>query len=167
MTSRRTARLKSWPVWGAMGVLVVVLLLFGSLRESGPSTQAERVDAIAQRLACPTCDGESIYVSRAPAAEAIRNEIARQVAAGQSTDNDIVAYIEERFPGSLLLPRAEGVDSLVWILPVVVLVLGFGGLGLAFRKWRDEAEAQATDADVALVAESLGEPQSGESRADD
>lgn len=152
--------LKSWPVWGAMGIVVVVLLVFGTLRDSGPSTQAERVDAIAQRLACPTCDGESIYVSRAPAAEAIRNEIARRVAAGQSTDNEIVAYIEERFPGSLLLPRAEGVDSLVWILPVVVLVLGFGGLALAFRKWRDEAEAQATDADIALVAESLDRGES-------
>lgn len=155
MTRSRTSRLKSWPVWGAMGVVVAVLLVFGTLRDSGPSTQAERVDAIAQRLACPTCDGESIYVSRARAAEAIRNEIARQVAAGQSTDNEIVAYIEQRFPGSLLLPRAEGVDSIVWILPVVVLVLGFGGLALAFRKWRDEAEAQATDADIALVAESL------------
>jgi cytochrome c-type biogenesis protein CcmH len=138
-----------------MGIIVVVMLVFGALRDSGPSTQAERVDAIAQRLACPTCDGESIYVSRAPAAEAIRNEIARQVAAGQSADNEIVAYIEQRFPGSLLLPRAEGVDSLVWILPVVVLVL-------AFRKWRDEAEAQATEADVALVAESLGTTESSE-----
>lgn len=162
MTRGRTSRLKSWPVWGAMGVVVVVLLLFGALRDSGPSTQAERVDSIAQRLACPTCDGESIYVSRAPAAEAIRNEIARQVAAGQSTDNEIVAYIEQRFPGSLLLPRAEGVDSLVWVLPVVVLVLGFGGLALAFRKWRDEAEAQATDADVALVAESLEHGEKGD-----
>lgn len=162
MTRGRTSRLKSWPVWGAMGIVVVVLLLFGALRDSGPSTQAERVDSIAQRLACPTCDGESIYVSRAPAAEAIRNEIARQVAAGQSTDNEIVAYIEQRFPGSLLLPRAEGVDSLVWVLPVVVLVLGFGGLALAFRKWRDEAEAQATDADVALVAESLEHGEKGD-----
>lgn len=157
MKRSRGAALKSWPVWSAMGIVVVVLLVFGTLRESGPSTQAERVDAIAQRLACPTCDGESIYVSRAPAAEAIRNEVARQVAAGQSNDNEIVAYIEQRFPGSLLLPRAEGVDSLVWILPVVVLVLGFGGLALAFRKWSDEAEAEATDADIALVAESLNE----------
>lgn len=162
MTQRYGKTLKSWPVWASMGIIVVVLLVFGTLRASGPSTQAERVDAIAQRLACPTCDGESIYVSRAPAAEAIRNEVARQVAAGQNTDSEIVAYIEDRFPGSLLLPRADGVDSLVWILPVVVLVLGFGGLALAFRKWRDEAEAQATDADVALVAESLNENTSAE-----
>lgn len=151
MKRESTQRLKSWPVWGVMGVVVVALLTFGVLREAGPSTQAERIDVISQRLACPTCDGESIYVSRAPAAEAIRNEIARQVAAAQQTDDQIVAYIEDRFPGSLLLPRAEGVDSLVWILPVMALVLGFGGLGLAFRKWRDEGEQSATAADVALV----------------
>ena len=153
----RTSRLKSWPVWGAMGIVTVVLLVFGALRDSGPSTQAERVDAIAQRLACPTCDGESIYVSRAPAAEAIRNEVARQVAAGQISDNEIVAYIEERFPGSLLLPRAEGVDSLVWVLPVVALVCGFGGLVVVFRRWQREGEARAEPDDADIVAAALRE----------
>ena len=145
-------KLKSWPMWGFMVVLVAGLLAFGTSQSRGPSTQQDRIDVISQQLACPTCNGESIYVSRAPAAESIRNEIARQVAAGQSTDNEVVAFIESRFPGSVLLPRTEGVESLVWILPVVALVSGFFGLGLAFRRWRTVASLEATDDDAKVVA---------------
>ncbi len=138
-----------------MLVLTVVLLSFGASRTSGPSTQAERIDGISKRLACPTCSGESVYVSRASAAESIRNEIARQVASSQRSDDQIVSYIEDRFPGSLLLPRAEGVDSLVWILPVVALVCGFGGLVVVFRRWKREGSVEATDDDVAVVRAAL------------
>ncbi len=148
-------RAKGKLTWSAMALLTAGLLAFGATRSSGPSTQEERIDAISQRLACPTCNGESIYVSRASAAEAIRNEIARQVAAGQRADD--VAYIESRFPGSLLLPPAEGVDSLVWVLPVVALVCGFGGLVVVFRRWQREGEARAEPDDADIVAAALRE----------
>lgn len=148
-------RLKGRLVWSMMAALAVVLLAFGATRSSGPATQEERIDAISKRLACPTCNGESIYVSRASAAESIRNEIARQVAAGQRVDDEIVAYIESRFPGSLLLPPGEGVDSLVWVLPVVALVCGFGGLVVVFRKWKREGDVQANADDAGVVAAAL------------
>ena len=150
-------RLKGRLVWSFMAVLAAALLAFGATRSSGPSTQEERIDSIAKRLACPTCNGESVYVSRAAAAESIRNEIARQVAAGQRADDAIVAYIESRFPGSLLLPPAEGVDSLVWVLPVVALVCGFGGLVVVFRRWKIEGEVRAIDEDAAIVAAALND----------
>lgn len=148
-------RLKGRLSWSLMAAIAAVLLAFGATRSSGPSTQEERIDSISKRLACPTCNGESIYVSRASAAESIRNEIARQVAAGQRADDEIVAYIESRFPGSLLLPPAEGVDSLVWILPVVALVCGFGGLVVVFRKWQREGEVRADPDDAGIVAAAL------------
>lgn len=149
------SRLKGRLAWAAMAVLTVGLLAFGATRSSGPSTQEERIDAISKRLACPTCNGESIYVSRASAAESIRNEIARQVAAGQRTDDDVVAFIESRFPGSLLLPPSEGVDSLVWVLPVIALVCGFGGLVVVFRKWKREGEVRANPDDAGIVAAAM------------
>jgi len=147
--------LKSWPVWVFMLLLTAVLLTYGASQSRGPSTQQERIDEISRQLACPTCNGESIYVSRAPAAEAIRNEIARQVASGRSTDDGVVAYIENSFPGSVLLPRTEGVESLVWVLPVVALVGGLAGLGFAFRKWKIDASVQASPDDERLVSDAL------------
>lgn len=150
-------RLKGKLAWSAMAILAGVLLAFGATRSTGPSTQEERIDSISKRLACPTCSGESVYVSRAAAAESIRNEIARQVAAGQRADDDIVAFIESRFPGSLLLPPGEGVDALVWILPVVALVCGFGGLVVVFRRWKREGDVRALTDDEAIVAAALRE----------
>ena len=150
-------RLKGRFSWSLMALLAVVLLVFGASRSSGPSTQEERIDSISKRLACPTCNGESVYVSRASAAESIRNEIARQVAAGQRADDDIVAYIESRFPGSLLLPPGDGVDALVWVLPVVALVCGFGGLVVVFRRWKREGEVRAVTDDEAVVAAAMRE----------
>ena len=144
-------KLNSLPTWILMLLLTVGLLAFGIMRDRGPLTQQGRIDAISQQLACPTCNGESIYVSRAPAAEAIRNEIAREVAAGQSSDDQIVAVIEQSFPGSVLLPRTDGVESLIWILPVVALVGGLCVLALVFRRWKNAAILNASDEDFAIV----------------
>jgi cytochrome c-type biogenesis protein CcmH len=119
--------------------VAVVFLVVGSTRTSGPRTQQDRIDAISKRLACPTCQGESIYVSRAPAAESVRAEIARQVSSAQRTDDEIIAYIEDRFGSSVLLvPRSDGLDAVIWILPVTLGILGVAGLGFLFVRWRRE-----------------------------
>lgn len=141
-----------------MGLLVVALLAIGVSRESGPLTQSERIDEISKRLACPTCDGESIYVSRAPAAQSIRNQVARDVAAGRLSDEEIVAGIAESFNAQVLLvPRATGFDSLVWSLPIAALVCAVAGLAATFRRWRREALALPTDEDEELVNRLLGD----------
>ena len=144
-------RIKSWPAWMLMGLLVVVLLTIGGTRDNGPLTQSERIDAITQRVACPTCDGESVYVSRASAAEAIRNQVAREVAATKLTDDEIIAGIAATFQARVLLvPRATGFDALVWVLPIAVGVCSVVALGFAFRRWRNAAAIPSSD-DVALV----------------
>ena len=74
--------------WLLLVLSAVALLTFGSTRDSGPRTQADRIDAITKVLACPTCSGESVYVSRASAAESIRSEVARQIASGQRSDDE-------------------------------------------------------------------------------
>ncbi|MEY3925168.1 MAG: cytochrome c biosis protein CcmH [Actinomycetota bacterium] len=126
-------------LWALAAVITVAFLVVGSTRTGEPRTQQDRIDAISKRLACPTCQGESIYVSRAPAAESVRAEIARQVASAQRTDDEIIAYIENRFGSSVLLvPRSDGLDALIWILPVSLGILGVGGLGLLFVRWRRE-----------------------------
>lgn len=114
-------------VWLVIVVASVALLVTGSVRDTGPLTQSDRIDDITKRIACPTCDGESVYVSRASAAQAIRAEVARQVGAGTRTDDQIVAYIVDRFGGQvLLLPRATGLDALLWVLPVIAAAVLVG-----------------------------------------
>ena len=152
-------------IWLAMFLLVGVLLVFGASRSGGPLTQQDRIDAITLNLACPTCSGESIYVSRAPASESIRSEVARQVASGLRTDDEIVSYIEQRFGGQVLLvPRASGVDSLVWALPVAALVFSAFLLFTAFSKWRTNKPTSPTLEDEQIVAQALKSQAESESK---
>ena len=158
--SKLNRALKRWPGWLLLALAAFLLLAVGVSRENGPQTQQERIDAIGKRLACPTCDGESVFVSRASSAESIRNEIARQVGAGKLSDDEIVAYIEESFGGDVLLvPRSTGVDALVWALPVAVAVAAIAGLAVAFRRWKSQTLLVATPEDEALVADLRGEEQ--------
>ena len=146
--------IKRWPGWMVLVLATFVLLAVGIAAENGPQTQQDRIDAISKRIACPTCQGESVYVSRASSAESIRNEIARQVGTGQLSDDEIVAYLEDSFGGNVLLvPRSTGVDALVWALPVAVAVAAIAGLAVAFRRWRSQSLLVATDDDEAIVAD--------------
>lgn len=155
-------RLKSRVAWALMLLVAACALGIGTTRDSGPSTQAERIDAITKRLACPTCDGESVYVSRASAAESIRNQVARDVAAGRLGDDEIIAAIADRFKAQVLLvPRATGFDSLVWVVPVVVFVCAVAALAGAFRRWRNERPTEATADDEAMVERLLAESGDG------
>ena len=73
----------------------------------------------------------------------MKNEIAREVPPVAPTT--IRATLAQRFGDSILLvPPASGIDSIVWVLPVVVLVLGLVGLGLAFRRWRLDTAGAGT-----------------------
>lgn len=158
-------KLKSWPMWMLMGILTVSLLAVGTTRDTGPLTQGDRIDAITKRVACPTCDGESVFVSRASAAEAIRKQVAREVAAGEKSDTEIIGSISDSFNAQILLvPRATGLDSLVWVLPIAVFVCAVAGLAMAFRKWRKQNTTGATGEDFALVNKLLAQ---GEDPTDD
>lgn len=123
--------------WLILAVSFIVLMIIGSQRDASPATPQERVEAVARRLACPTCDGESVAESRGTASQAIRQEISRLVAQGQLSDDEIVTTIDDRFAESLqLTPGSSGLEAVVWILPVAVGFLAIVGLAFAFRRWR-------------------------------
>lgn len=145
-------------VWLAMLLLVCLLLAFGATRSGGPLTQQDRIDLVTSHLACPTCSGESVFVSRASAAEAIRTEVARQVGAGIRTDDEIISYIEQRFGSQVLLvPRSTGLDSLVWSLPVAVLIIAMSLLVSAFVRWGRRKSSTPSATDEMLVKDALAE----------
>jgi cytochrome c-type biogenesis protein CcmH len=148
-----TAGVKGWPGWLLLAAVLAAVLAVGVTRTDGPRTNAQRVEAIAKTIKCPICRSESVADSQATASQNIRDEIARQVAAGQS-DDQIRSYILSRFPdqGLALVPPKTGVDSLVWALPAAALVFAIGGLAIAFRRWRMATDTVPTEEDRALVA---------------
>jgi cytochrome c-type biogenesis protein CcmH len=149
-------RVKGTAGWLALLFVVVGALAVGATRDPGPQSAGDRVDSISRRIACPECDGESVYESRSRASEAIRTEIRSQVNAARATDDEIIDFVADRFGGEVLLvPRSSGIEALAWALPVAALVVGVTALAFAFRRWWVEAAAipAPTDDDIALVAD--------------
>lgn len=136
-------------------VVVLAALAVGASGSDAPSTDAERAQAIAGTVRCPTCQGQSVASSDAPAAVEIRREIDRRVAAGEGDDEVRGALTAAYGEGILLNPPASGVAGLVWVLPVAALVLAVGGLIYALRRWRPAQAASVTDEDRRLVEEAL------------
>lgn len=164
-TGRPTRRsvnrsVKRWPGWVLLVLAVVGLLAFGATRDTGPRTPEERVEAISKRLACPICQGESVYESRNPASTQIREAVKRGVAEGDRSDEEIIQSIVVAYEGEeLLVPTATGVEALAWALPAAAFVLGVVGLTIAFRRWRANTATlgAATDDDYELVAKAMSD----------
>lgn len=148
---------RSWMPWIPLFVVVVLALVVGTLGDTGPSTNEERVTAIARTVKCPECEGESVADSNSALSRAARIQIAEQVQAGR-TDDEIRSFLERSYPGLLLTPTSTGVAGLIWILPVVVLVFSLAGLAVAFRRWNGERPTTgATASDRALVEHALAD----------
>ena len=160
--------LKRWPGWVLLLFVVVGFLAFGSTRDAGARTPEERVEEISKQLACPVCNGETVYESRNTSSTSIRAEIKAQVTTSDATDDEIIAYIVQQFGADTqLLPKATGFESLVWVLPLVALVCAGVGLFFAFRRWQLVADTVPDDADRALVEAALAAEVAAEAAAED
>ena len=149
---------KSWPGWVLLLFVVVGRVAYGATRATGPRTPDERIESISKRLACPVCQGESVYESRNPASNQIRQAIRQGVNEGTLTDGEIIRDISVAYDGEeLLVPTASGVEALAWALPATAFVVGAAGLTIAFRRWQATSRAigRATDDDYALVAAAM------------
>ena len=152
------SRLKRWPAWILLLFVVVGFLAVGATRDSGPRTPDERVEAISKRVACPVCQGESVYESRHPTSENMKDAIQDRVREGVLSDDEIIqSIVGARGGQELLVPTADGVEALAWALPATAFVVGVAGLTVAFRRWQrnSAALAPATEEDFRLVAEAL------------
>ncbi len=137
--------------WLVLVAAALSALVISTQVEGPPRTNEDRVRALSEDFACPTCDGQSVAESNAVVAQEIRLEIRRQVDAGES-DEAITDFLIQSFDESIdLRPRASGIVGLVWALPVFAMVFGFAGLAAVFTKWRNAAVREASDEDTELV----------------
>ena len=147
-------RIKGAFGWSALLIVVVVVFAVGATRGSGPQTQGDRIDGLAKRVACPVCNGESVFESRDNSSVQIRVELTSLVRENRLSDDEIIGQLETTYGADVLLvPRASGFDALVWVLPAMAFVAGTAGLTVAFRRWAAQGAqiGPVSDADRALV----------------
>lgn len=94
-----------------------------------------RVKSIAQRLRCPVCQGESIQDSPADLATQMKALVREQLANGKS-EQEVLDYFLAKYGDWILLePRAEGINLLIYSLPVLFLAIGGGALFVIAKRW--------------------------------
>lgn len=102
---------------------------------------------VAKNLYCPVCPNTPLDVCETKACEDWRAQIRDQLSEGW-TDQQIIDYFVAQYGERVLAePKRKGFTSLVWFLPLIVVLVGLGIVYEILRNWRKQKTVQ-----VALVS---------------
>lgn len=88
------------------------------------ASEEVRFTALTNQLRCLVCQNQNLAESNAPLATDLRNQIYRQVRAGQS-DQQIIAYLVTRYGDFILYrPPLRWQTWVLWFGPFLFLLLG-------------------------------------------
>ncbi len=132
-----------------IAVLLAALTLGASLPVAGPEVQGQtaspaiRPDSaieattamLAGELRCPVCQGNSIKDSPSEMAQEMRNLIRDQLSQGRTPDEVRSYFVSKYGEWVLLEPRAEGLNLVVYLVPVAVLAVGGLLVWRSVRRW--------------------------------
>ncbi len=83
----------------------------------------QRYHKLTNELRCLVCQNQTVADSNAGLAVDLRNQVANQISSGK-TDDEILAYMEERYGEFVLYNPQMSVENLgLWIGPFVVVVI--------------------------------------------
>ncbi len=79
---------------------------------------------VASLLRCPVCQGMSVADSPSEMAVNMKHQVGALLARGY-TQEQILKYFEQSYGQFVLLkPKFQGVNTLVWLLPLVAIAIG-------------------------------------------
>ena len=120
-----------------MSVLLALALLLALAAPAGATQKASLPD-IEDEVMCVEC-GTVLSVSNSPVALQERAFIREQIAAGKDKAQIKAALVDQYGEEVLAQPEADGFNAALWIVPVVLVVLAAGGIGVALARWRRNA----------------------------
>lgn len=105
----------------------------------GPTTPTDNdVIRVAKQLYCPVCPNTPLDVCETKACEDWRAQIRDQLSQGW-TDQQIIDYFVAQYGERVLAePQRKGFTSLVWFLPLIVVLVGLGIVYEILRNWRKQ-----------------------------
>jgi len=154
----RGRKLAPWLGLALVVVVAIVVLVVRSRPDNSPAARAARLE---QQLACPVCEGQSVADSNSPQSRAIRADIPRRIAAGQS-DAEIRQYYVSRYTERILeTPSNSGLGIIAWGLPALAVIVGALSIVVAVRRWSHAPRLKATDDDEDIVRRARAETDAG------
>lgn len=96
------------------------------------------VNTIAKQLYCPVCPNTPLDVCETKACIDWRNQIKDQLVDGW-TEQEIIDYFVVQYGERVLAePQRSGFTSMIWLLPVIVVLLGSVIVWQILRSWRSQ-----------------------------
>lgn len=113
---------------------------------SGPMLD-QQTNEIAGLLRCPVCQGMSVADSPSEMAVNMKHQVRELIARGY-TREQILRYFERSYGQFVLLkPKFQGVNTLVWILPILALGVGIFAIFSMMGKGGDGQPVAQTPAE--------------------
>jgi cytochrome c-type biogenesis protein CcmH/NrfF len=112
----------------------------------------EAVKAIAQ-IKSPYCIGFMLEVCSSAQGAALRDSIEALADEGWPADSIVNWVLANHGEEYLALPRREGKALVAWVVPPLVILLGFGMVLVALRQMRGNRQAPPTTTDITAADE--------------
>lgn len=135
-------------------ILALLLLLTTEVPRGVPlqgDALARQTQEIASRLRCPVCQGLSIADSPSEMAINMKTEVRDMLARGYTREQIESHFVRSYGEFVLLQPKFEGVNALVWILPLAALLLGALVIRMKLRALAAAPRSKNDDPDLARV----------------
>lgn len=139
MTWRTLLRRPTFLVPAGIVVLIGIVWMVTAISAAQPKSLDERTLEVARQIQCPVCNGESVADSPAQKAAEMRGVIRQQLAAGRS-EQQVLDYFSQVYGSEILeSPPQQGFTSLIWIMPVLMLLAGAFAVVVLAREWQRQA----------------------------
>jgi cytochrome c-type biogenesis protein CcmH len=133
----------------AVGRALLALLLAAVAAAPSPAAQPQTtLSTMEQQVMCVVCR-TPLAVANGPQADAERREIRELIAQGRSEQQIKDALVAQYGDRVLALPKDDGFNLAVYLVPILALVLALALLALALPRWRRRARERATAQAVA------------------
>jgi len=124
--------------------------------------QAVRFEELTKELRCPKCQNQNIADSDAVVAKDLRERVLALVKEGKTKD-EVIDYMIDRYGYFVHYdPPVTPATLVLWVLPVLIVIFGFGFIVIRQRKasvkqsWSNNDEAML----VKLIAKNKRQEQS-------
>jgi cytochrome c-type biogenesis protein CcmH/NrfF len=140
MTTLTNSNLRRALHCALLGLAVFALL--------GAGDPASRFKDLGHQLMC-ICGCNQILLEcnhvGCPDSDGMRNELMSAVTRGDSDSLVEQSFVQKYGPTVLAAPTTTGFDRTAWIMPFAALVLGFGGVILVIRAWKNRPAPALAD----------------------